>query len=83
MDALAAKLLPVEIQYLWQLHLRDGNDDMVIESTGSISDVGLDWSADYGNAILKANLANRLETTPATSEKTEQDNLLVQVGWVF
>jgi len=45
--------------------------------------VGLGWSANYGNAIIRASLAHRLETTPATSEKTEQDNFLLQVGWVF
>jgi len=32
LDALAGKLLPVEIQYLWRPQLRDANDDMVLEA---------------------------------------------------
>jgi hypothetical protein len=48
-----------------------------------LPDVGIGWSASYGNAIIKAHLAHRLESTAATSEKTDQDNFLLQVGWVF
>lgn len=32
LDALAAKLIPVEIQYLWRPQLRDAADDMVLEA---------------------------------------------------
>ena len=32
LDALAGKLIPVEIQYLWRPQLRDANDDMVLEA---------------------------------------------------
>ena len=32
LDALAGKLLAVEIQFLWRPQLRDANDDMVLEA---------------------------------------------------
>jgi putative PIN family toxin of toxin-antitoxin system len=32
LDALAGKLIPVEIQFLWRPQLRDANDDMVLEA---------------------------------------------------
>jgi hemolysin activation/secretion protein len=56
---------------------------LATDRTREISDVGIGWSANYGNAIIKAHLAHRLESTAALSEKTEQDNFLLQVGWVF
>ncbi len=56
---------------------------LATEKTRDISDVGIGWSAVYGNAIIKAHLAHRLESSAATSEKTDQDNFLLQVGWVF
>jgi len=45
--------------------------------------VGVGWSANYDNAIIRASLAHRLKTTQAVSDKTEQHNFLLQVGWVF
>jgi hemolysin activation/secretion protein len=56
---------------------------MATDKTREISDVGIGWSASYSNAIIKAHLAHRLESTPATSESTPVDNFLVQVGLVF
>ncbi len=32
LDALAGKLAPIEIQYLWRPQLRDTDDDMVLEA---------------------------------------------------
>jgi hemolysin activation/secretion protein len=56
---------------------------LATDRTRDISDVGIGWSAVYGNAIIKAHLAHRLESTPATSESTPVDNFLIQVGWVL
>ena len=56
---------------------------LATEKTRDISDVGIGWSANYGNAIIKAHLAHRLESAAATSEPTSQDNFLLQVGWVY
>jgi hemolysin activation/secretion protein len=84
-----ARALPTwgKLQSSWSIFTNWGQakaaQPLATDSTRSISDVGLGWSANYGNAIIRASLAHRLETTPAVSEKTEQDNFLVQVGWVF
>jgi hemolysin activation/secretion protein len=84
-----ARALPAwgKLQSSWTLFYNWGQakaaQPLATESTRSISDVGVGWSANYGNAIIRASLAHRLESTPAISEKTEQDNLLVQLGWVF
>ena len=56
---------------------------LVTDKTREISDVGIGWSASYSNAIIKAHLAHRVESAPALSEPTDQDNFLLQVGWVF
>lgn len=53
------------------------------EQTREISDVGIGWTANYGNAFIKAHLAHRLESTAAVSESTPVDNFLMQMGWVF
>ena len=56
---------------------------LAADTTRDISDVGIGWSANYGGAIVRAHLAHRLESTAALSEKTDQNNFLMQVGWVF
>lgn len=56
---------------------------MATDRTREISDIGLGWSASFDKAIIKAHLAHRLESSPATSESTPVDNFLLQVGWVF
>ena len=56
---------------------------LATDNTRDISDVGIGWLANYGGAIVRAHLAHRLESTAALSEKTEQNNFLLQVGWVF
>ena len=84
-----ARALPVwgKLQSSWMLFANWGQAKaampLTTESTRSISDVGVGWSANYGNAIIRANLAHRLESTPASSESTPRDNFLLQVGWVF
>lgn len=56
---------------------------LATDTTRTISDVGVGWAANYGNAILRAYLAHRLENAAALSEKTSRDNFLLQVGWVY
>ncbi len=56
---------------------------LATDTSREISDVGIGWSANYSRAIIKAHWAHRLDSTAALSEKTEQDNFLLQVGWVF
>jgi hemolysin activation/secretion protein len=84
-----ARPLPAvgKLQSSWLLFTNWGQASaakpLATEKTRDISDVGIGWSASYGNAIIKAHLAHRLESTPATSESTPVDNFLLQVGWVF
>ncbi len=84
-----ARALPTwgKLQSSWTLFANWGQakaaQPLATDSTRSISDVGVGWSANYGKAIIRANLAHRLETTPAASEPTSQDNFLLQLGWVF
>ena len=84
-----ARALPVwgKLQSSWSVFANWGQakaaKPLPTESTRSISDVGVGWSANYGNAIIRANLAHRLESTPARSEPTSQDNFLLQLGWLF
>ena len=84
-----ARPLPAmgQLQSSWLLFANWGQASaakpLSTDVTREISDVGIGWSASYGKAIIKAHLAHRLESTPATSEKTDQDNFLLQVGWVF
>jgi hemolysin activation/secretion protein len=56
---------------------------LATDKAREISDVGIGWAANYGSAMIKAQLAHRLESSAATSESTSQDNFLMQVGWVF
>ena len=56
---------------------------LTTDKTRDISDVGIGWSANYANVIVRAHLAHRLERTAALSEKTNQNNFLLQLGWVF
>jgi len=84
-----ARPLPAmgQLQSSWLLFANWGQASaakpLATEKTREISDVGIGWSASYGKALIKAHLAHRLESTPATSESTPVDNFLVQVGWVF
>ena len=84
-----ARPLPTwgNLQSSWTLFANWGQakaaQPLATDRTRSISDVGVGWSANYGKAIIRANLAHRLESTPASSEPTSQDNFLLQVGWVF
>lgn len=48
-----------------------------------ISDVGIGWSGNYRTVFVKAQLAHRLESKPASSETTAIDNFLMQVGLTF
>ena len=84
-----ARPLPAwgKLQSNWQLFGNWGQawaaKPLASDKTREISDVGIGWSANYGNAIIKAHWAHRLDSMAALSEKTEQDNFLLQVGWVF
>ena len=84
-----ARPLPAwgKLQSSWTLFANWGQakaaKPLPTDSTRSISDVGVGWSANYGNSTIRANLAHRLESTPASSERTPRDNFLLQVGWVF
>jgi hemolysin activation/secretion protein len=84
-----ARALPTwgKLQSSWTLFGNWGQakaaQPLATDNTRSISDVGVGWSANYGKAIIRANLAHRLESTAASSESTSQDNFLLQVGWVF
>lgn len=53
------------------------------QSGREISSVGIAWNASYKAAYLKAQLAHRLESTPAISEPTGVDNFLMQLGMTF
>jgi hemolysin activation/secretion protein len=48
-----------------------------------ISDAGLGWSGSYDNFLVKAYLANRLNSQRPSSEPYPRTKLLVQAGWVF
>lgn len=84
-----ARALPVwgKLQSSWLVFANWGQASaakpLPTDTTRTISDVGLGWSANYGNAIIKASLAHRLENPGATSEPTAVDNFLLQMGWVF
>jgi hemolysin activation/secretion protein len=53
------------------------------QSTREISDLGIGWSGSYKAMFVKAQLAHRLESTPAISEPTSQNNFLMQLGYLF
>ncbi|MEC5218851.1 hemolysin activation/secretion protein [Actimicrobium sp. GrIS 1.19] len=84
-----ARPLPAlgKLQSNWQVFGNWGQasaaKSLATEKTRKLSDVGIGWAANYGDAIIKAHLAHRLENTPSLSEKTDRDNFLVQVGWLF
>ena len=49
----------------------------------SIADVGLGWNGSYRNAIFKAYLAHRLDSTDPISEPAPRNKLLAQVSWIY
>jgi len=49
----------------------------------SISDVGIGWSGNYKNALVRVHLAHRLDKAEPVSEPFSRNKLLVQAGWVF
>lgn len=53
------------------------------ESRREISDVGIGWSAGYSGAMVRVHLAHRLQSQAPLSEAADQNQLLVQAGWVF
>ena len=84
-----ARPLPVwgKLQSNWLLFTNWGQasaaNPLPTDKSRDISDVGIGWSANYGNALIKAHLAHRLESAGAISEPTSPDNFLLQFGWVF
>lgn len=56
---------------------------LATDTRRDIGDIGLGWNANYSSVLLKAWVAHRLDGTPATSEPTPKNKLLVQAGWIF
>ena len=84
-----ARPLPAmgKLQSSWSVFTNWGQasaaQPLATDKTRDISDVGIGWAANYDNAIIRAHVARRLESTAAVSEKTNRDNFLLQLGWVF
>ena len=56
---------------------------LITDVNRSISDVGLGWTANYSNAIIKAHVAHRIQDVSPTSEPYARNKFLLQAGYMF
>ena len=56
---------------------------LITDVNRSISDVGLGWTANYSNAIIKAHVAHRIQDASPTSEPYARNKFLIQAGYMF